>query len=139
MGLQPSKSLVWWKLSFVCVPHQNTRLQQQLTAVAASPREAARFISVSQAYAGAFLNAVPKQAAFRMPTWALRIALQRRLGLPLTAATAAAGGGGGGRRSRHGKLFDKYGDVATNDGESGQRTPFSKQLDFNYNNSCPWC
>ena len=57
-----------------------------------------------------------------MPTWALRIALQRRLGLPLTAATAAAGGGGGGRRSRHGKLFDKYGDVATNDGESGHQT-----------------
>ena len=33
----------------------------------ASPREAARFISVSQAYAGAFLNAVPRQPAFRMP------------------------------------------------------------------------
>ena len=59
--------------------------------VAGSPREAARFISVSQAYAGAFLNAVPKQAAFRMPTWALRIALQRRLGLPLTAATGGCG------------------------------------------------
>eukprot|EP00964_Phaeocystis_antarctica_P025032 scaffold14035_cov67-Phaeocystis_antarctica.AAC.1 len=29
--------------------------------VAASPREAARFISVPQAYAGAFLNAVPRQ------------------------------------------------------------------------------
>eukprot|EP00964_Phaeocystis_antarctica_P071759 scaffold43833_cov58-Phaeocystis_antarctica.AAC.1 len=90
--------------------------------VEGSPREAARFISVSQAYAGAFLNAVPRQPVFRMPTWALRIALQRRLGLPLTAATAAAGGGGGGRRSRHGKLFDKYGDVAQNDGESGHQT-----------------
>ena len=115
----------WWKLL------QRLRGQDVEAArgaapsaapVAGSPREAARFISVSQAYAGAFLNAVPKQAAFRMPTWALRIALQRRLGLPLTAATAAAGGGGGGRRSRHGKLFDGYGDVAQNDGESGHQT-----------------
>ena len=88
--------------------------------VEGSPREAARFISVSQAYAGAFLNAVPRQPAFRMPTWALRIALQRRLGLPLTAATVAAGGGGGGRRSRHGKFFDRLG--ATNAGESGHQT-----------------
>ena len=78
-------------------------------------RGGALHLGIAGLYAGAFLNAVPKQAAFRMPTWALRIALQRRLGLPLTAATAAAGGGGGGRRSRHGKLFDKYGDVATND------------------------
>ena len=70
-----------------------------------SLREAARFVSVSQAYAGAFLNAVPKHAAFRMPTWALRITLQRRLGLPLAAAAAAAGVDGG-RRSRHGKVFD---------------------------------
>ena len=64
--------------------------------VAASPREAARFISVSQAYAGAFLNAVPRQPAFRMPTWALRIALQRRL----PRAAADGGYGGGGRRWR---------------------------------------
>ena len=57
---------------------------------------------------------------------------------PSKHSTSTTTHGGGGRRSRHGKLFDKYGDVATNDGESGQRTPFSKQLDFN-NNSCPWC
>ena len=43
--------------------------------------------------------------------------LQRRLGLPLLAATAAVG-----RRSRHGRLFDSLGDVAAADGESGHQT-----------------
>ena len=65
--------------------------------VAASPREAARFISVSQAYAGAFLNAVRASAA-GVPDAdvALRIALQRRL----PRAAADGGYGGGGRRWR---------------------------------------
>ena len=52
----------WWKLL------QRLRGQDVEAArgaapsaapVAGSPREAARFISVSQAYAGAFLNTVP--------------------------------------------------------------------------------
>ena len=43
-------------------------------------------MSVSQPYAGAFLNAVPMRKPFRIPTWALRIILQRRLGLALSAA-----------------------------------------------------
>ena len=86
-----------------------------------SVREGARFVAVSQPFAGSFLNAVPKYEAFRLPTWALRIVLQRRLGLPLTAAAAAAAGGNG-RRSRRGKVFDAMGDVATNDGEAGHQT-----------------
>ena len=43
----------------------------------AAVREAVRFVSVSQPGAGAFLNAVPKQNEFRLPTWAMRIAVQR--------------------------------------------------------------
>ena len=73
----------------------------------ASVREAVRFVSVSQPGAGAFLNAVPKQKEFRLPTWAMRIAVARRLGLPLLAAAAA----GDGRRSRHGLVSDVLGDV----------------------------
>ena len=73
---------------------------------AVSAREAVRFIAVSQAHAGTFLNAVPKHKPFRLPTWALRLCLQRRLGLPLLAAAAAADGA---RRSRSGKLFDVLG------------------------------
>ncbi|EOD38865.1 hypothetical protein EMIHUDRAFT_251615 [Emiliania huxleyi CCMP1516] len=38
--------------------------------------------------AGAFLNAVPSRRDFRISTWALRIAVQRRLGLPLDEALA---------------------------------------------------
>ena len=49
-----------------------------------------------------------------------RLEMQRRLGLPLLAATAAAG-----RRSRHGRLFDSLGDVAAADGESGHQTRHS--------------
>ena len=58
-------------------------------AQAASRREAVRFVSCSQPMAGAFLNAVPKYEAFRLPSWAMRIAVQRRLGLPLLASAAA--------------------------------------------------
>ena len=77
-----------------------------------------RLVAVSQPGAGRFLDAVPSRADFRVPTWALRIAVQRRLGLPLLAAAAAAGE----RFSRHGKLFDAYGDVAVNDGAAGHST-----------------
>jgi hypothetical protein len=69
-------------------------------------------------YAGVFLNAVPKWEAFRMQTWALRISVQKRLGLPLLAAAAAAGE----YRSRSGRVFDAYGDVAQNDGAHGHQT-----------------
>jgi len=84
-----------------------------------SVREAVRFIAVSQPHAGTFLNAVPKHKPFRLPTWAPRLCVQRRLGLPLLAAAAAADGA---RRSRSGKLFDVLGDVACSDGEAGHAT-----------------
>ena len=81
-------------------------------------RELVRFVAVSQPQAGAFLNAVPKYEPFRVQTWALRIAVQKRLGLPLLAAAAAAGES----RSKSGRVFDVYGDVAQNDGVHGHQT-----------------
>lgn len=47
-----------------------------------------------------------------------RLALQRRLGLPLLASAAAAADA----VSKHGKAFDHYGDLAQCDGESGHQT-----------------
>ena len=101
------------------VSHHTEWRKLQVELQGCSRREAVRFVSVSQPGAGAFLNAVPKHAAFRLPTWALRIAIQRRLGLPLLAAASAAGEG---RRSRHGRVFDSMGDCAANDGEAGHGT-----------------
>ena len=46
----------------------------------------------------------------------MRIAVQRRLGLPLTAAERCDG------LSRHGHVFDVMGDLATSDGHSGCQT-----------------
>ena len=89
--------------------HEASRLRQ------VSAREVVRFVSVSQPHAGDFLNAVPKRAVFRINTWAMRIAVQRRLGLPLTAAEVGSSQG----RSRHGHVFDVMGDLATNDGKAG--------------------
>ena len=83
---------------------------------AASTREAVRFIAVSQPYAGAFLNAVPSHRVFRINTWAMRILVQRRLGLPLAARPVP------GLLSKHGCEFDVMGDMATNDGKSGHQT-----------------
>jgi hypothetical protein len=84
-----------------------------------SMREAVRFVGCSQRYAGAFLNAVPSRAPFRMHTWAFVLTVQRRLGLPLSIARSAAALHGGQRTSRHGFTFDAHGDVADNDGEAG--------------------
>ena len=49
-------------------------------------REAVRFVAASQDGAGAFLNAIPMRDDMRMETWAMRISVQRRLGLPLDVA-----------------------------------------------------
>jgi len=38
---------------------------------------------------GAFLNAIPMRGDMRMETWAMRISVQRRLGLPLDVACQA--------------------------------------------------
>ena len=81
-------------------------------ALAAGVREGVRFISVCQPHAGDFLYAVPSRPAFRIPTWALRIAVQRRLGLAVTHATGAD-------RGTTGKVLDALGDVAQNNGREG--------------------
>ena len=104
---------------FSSVVHHASWLKLLTDLQAVSAREAVRFIAVSQQDAGTFLNAVPKYKPFRLATWALRLCLQRRLGLPLLAAAAAADGA---RRSRSGKLFDVLGDVAASDGEAGHAT-----------------
>ena len=79
-----------------------------------SKREAVRFISVSQLHAGDFLNAIPMRQKYRMPSWAMRCCVQRRLGLPISSALAAEA-----RRSAKGKVLDPMGDVAQNDGRAG--------------------
>ena len=97
--------------------HHSAWLQLWARLQAVSTREAVRFVCASQPHAGDWLNAVPKHEHMRMHTWAMRIAVQRRLGLPLLAVAAAPAA-----RSRHGKQFDVYGDVASNDGEAGHQT-----------------
>ena len=97
--------------------HHSAWLQLLARLQAVSTREATRLICVSQPHAGDWLNAVPKREHMRMHTWAMRIAVQRRLGLPLLAVAAAPA-----TYSRHGRLFDVYGDVASNDGEAGHQT-----------------
>ena len=76
-------------------------------------RESVHSISVSQPYAGAFLNAIPSRAPFRMPTWAMRTALLRRLGLPMPPTVPES------RLSRSGRTYDRLGDVAQNDARHG--------------------
>ena len=95
------------------IHHEGWRVHWNMLAGRAGPREAVRFVAASQPYAGAFLNAIPMAGGYRMPTWAMRLQVQRRLGLPITI------GCDGSRRSKHGKLFDVYGDVAQNDGLAG--------------------
>ena len=81
-----------------------------------SLRDAVRFMAVSQPFAGAWLNAVPSHRPFALHTWAMRLLVQRRLGLPLTAVAVE------GAVSRHGREFDVLGDLATNDGQAGHQT-----------------
>jgi len=90
------------------------KLWSELAAV--STREALRLVAVMQPYAGAWLNAVPKSRPFQIHTWAMRLLVQRRLGLPLTAVAAE------GATSKHGKAFDVMGDLAANDGKAGHQS-----------------
>jgi hypothetical protein len=96
--------------------HHSEWYKLLVTLGSTSLREAVRFIAVSQPCAGAFLNAVPALAPFRMGSWALRIFVQRRLGLPLSAAAVE------GALSKHGLPFDVFGDVGANDGVAGHQT-----------------
>ena len=66
------------------VVHHQRWLELRDSLAAVSRRELVRFISVSQPFAGAVLNAVPSQRDFRVATLHLQIMTQRRLGLPLT-------------------------------------------------------
>jgi hypothetical protein len=76
-----------------------------------------RFVSASQPYAGAFLNAIPMRKPFRIPTWALRIVVQRRLGLALSAAVGTH------VLDSHGRLFDVHGDAGPRRTRVGLATP----------------
>lgn len=71
-------------------------------------REAIRFVSASQPYAAAFLNAIPTTNQTIIPSDLLLIALQRLLGLPLSVV------GGGGYSSELGRQVDAFGDVLVN-------------------------
>ena len=65
-------------------------------------------MAASQDGAGAFLNAIPMRDDMRKETWAMRISVQRRLGLPLEQAAAA------GKKTRNQKIHDEFGDAALN-------------------------
>ena len=69
--------------------------------------------------AGAFLNAIPMRDDMRMETWAMRLSVQRRLGLPLDVACQAAAAG---KKTRNGKTHDEYGDAAVNVPQQGHNT-----------------
>ena len=97
------------------ISHHSGWMQLAVRMRQAGVREMVRFVAVSQKHAGAFLNAVPARGPFRMPTWAMRISVQRRLGLPLTEAAGRVA-----YESRGGRVFDALGDVAQNDGEGGR-------------------
>ena len=81
-------------------------------------REAVRFtfVSASQPHAGDVFNAVPMRRDFRVPTWAMRIIVQRRLGLPLDEALAS---GEPTRTACGGRVQDPMGDSASNIGRAG--------------------
>ena len=66
-------------------------------------REKVRFIAVSQPGAGNFLHAVPPRKPFQLQSWAMSIAVQRRLGLPLSThhSTRCIAVGGTASRSTH--------------------------------------
>ena len=76
-------------------------------------------MAVSQDGAGAFLNAIPMRDDMRMETWAMRLSVQRRLGLPLDVACQAAAAG---KKTRNGKTHDELGDAAVNVPQQGHNT-----------------
>ena len=76
-------------------------------------------MAASQDGAGAFLNAIPMRDDMRMETWAMRLSVQRRLGLPLDVACQAAAAG---KKTRNGKTHDEYGDAAVNVPQQGHNT-----------------
>ena len=105
--------------------HHSAWREMHAAAGRAGRREQVRFVSVSQFGAGAFLNAIPTRAHFRLPSYVLRFALQRRFGLHLSMMTDVMADG---IYSQHGLLFDALGDVAQNDGAAGHQTRHKEVL-----------
>ena len=62
----------------------------ELVGTGVPQREAVRFIAASQPHAGDVLNAIPMRSEFRVPSWAMRVIVQRRLGLPLPRRVSRA-------------------------------------------------
>ena len=83
-----------------------------------------RFDLASQFGAGAFLNAIPTRAHFRLPSRVLRFALQRRFGLHLSMMTDVMADG---IYIQHDLPFDALGDVAQNDGAAGHQPDAAHQ------------
>jgi hypothetical protein len=111
--------------TYSLIIHHSAWLKLLARLRSVSVRECVRFLAVSQPHAGDFLNAVPARRGFKVPTWAMKIAIHRRLGLPLQAAGTAAQA----YTSRHGKTFDCFGDVAQNDGIEGHTARHTELLD----------
>ena len=105
--------------------HHSAWRDMHAAAGRAGRREQVRFVSVSQFGAGAFLNAIPTRAHFRLPSYVLRFALQRRFGLHLSMMTDVMADG---IYSQHGLPFDALGDVAQNDGAAGHQTRHKEVL-----------
>ena len=64
------------------VHHEAWRVHWNMLAGKSGSRHAVRFVAASQPYAGAFLNAIPMRDGYRMPTWAMRLQVQRRKHIP---------------------------------------------------------
>ena len=91
-------------------------LWNELNSSSVPRRELVRFVACSQRNAGAFLNAIPMRAGFRFPSWAMRVAVQRRLGLIIDEALASPEPT---LSARGGRVQDPLGDAACNIAHAG--------------------
>ena len=100
---------------WTAIVHHSAWLQHWRALAARPWREQVRFVAVSQPHAGDFLNAIPMRKEFRIPSHIMRLSVQRRLGLPITAAAAL----GEAAKTSKGRVLDRHGDAAVNDGRAG--------------------
>ena len=110
-----SKHLENAQRRWTSIVHHTAWLQHWRDLAPEPWREQVRFVAVSQPHAGDFLNAIPMRKEFRIPSPILRLSVQRRLGLPITAAAALGEAG----RTSKGRVLDHHGDAAVNDGRAG--------------------